>query len=223
MQQKAGPMEYMLLILNMIGTVAFAISGALTAVKKRMDILGVMILGMVTATGGGMIRDIVLGIAPPQVFRDPVYALSALLVSAAIFVIIYFRVRGYQEISGAHFQKELMIADTLGLGVFTVIGVRAAFENNMELNYFLPVFLGTITGVGGGLLRDMMAGDKPYIFVKHVYACASIAGAFVCVFLWNKAGEDVAMVTGAACVIIMRFLAIRFKWNLPRINHFDQE
>lgn len=213
-------MEYMLFVLDMIGTVAFALSGAMTAIKKKMDILGVMILGMVTAVGGGMIRDIVLGVLPPQAFREPVYALSALITSAFIFVYIYFRVRGYQEIPGAHFQQVLMTADTLGLGVFTVAGVRAAFDNHMEINYFLPVFLGTITGVGGGLLRDMMAGDRPYIFVKHVYASASILGAFVCAFLWRRTGQETAMFAGAACVIVMRFLAIKFRWNLPRIENF---
>ena len=72
-----------------------------------------------------------------------------------------------------------------------------------------------------GLLRDMMAGDRPYIFVKHVYACASILGAFVCAFLWTGAGEEVAMIAGAVCVIIMRVLAIGFKWNLPRIDNFE--
>lgn len=213
-------MEYMLLGLDMIGTIAFALSGAMTAIKKQMDILGVMILGMVTAVGGGMIRDIVLGITPPQAFREPVFAVTALFTSAFIFAVIYFRVKGYQQISGLRFQQVLMMADTLGLGVFTVVGVKAAFDNNMEMNYFLPVFLGTITGVGGGLLRDMMAGDRPYIFVKHVYACASIAGAFVCTLLWNRGGEEIAMLAGAVCVIILRFLAIRFKWNLPRIENF---
>lgn len=211
-------MEHMLFILDMIGTIAFALSGAMTAINKKMDVLGVIILGMVTAVGGGMIRDIILGIVPPQAFRDPLYALTALVTSLFIFVFIYFRVKGYQEISGQRFAQALMLADTLGLGVFTVVGVKAAFDNRMAMNYFLPVFLGTITGVGGGLLRDMMAGDRPYIFVKHVYACASILGAFVCAFLWKTAGEETAMMSGAVCVIIMRFLAIKFKWNLPRIN-----
>ncbi len=214
-------MEHMLFVLDMIGTAAFALSGAMTAIKKKMDILGVMILGMVTAVGGGMMRDIILGKVPPQAFREPFYAVTALLTSMVIFAFIYFRVKGYQGISGQRFGMVLMLADTLGLGVFTVVGVKAAFDSHMEMNYFLPVFLGTITGVGGGLLRDMMAGDRPYIFVKHVYACASILGAFVCVFLWKRAGEEAAMISGAVCVIIMRFLAIRFKWNLPRIDNFE--
>ena len=209
-------MEYMLFVLDMIGTVAFALSGAMTAIKKKMDILGVVILGMVTAVGGGMIRDIVLGILPPVAFREPVYALSAIGTSALIFVTIFFHVRGYQEISGVHFQLILMTADTLGLAVFTVAGVRAAFDNHMGINYFLPVFLGTITGVGGGLLRDMMAGDRPYIFVKHVYACASLAGAALCAGLWRPAGSMAAMLAGMAAVVLIRVLAAHYHWNLPK-------
>ena len=111
-----------------------------------------------------------------------------------------------------------MLADTLGLGVFTVVGVRAAFDNGMGINYFLPVFLGTITGVGGGLLRDIMAGDRPYIFVKHVYASASIVGAVVCVLCWNRIGEEAAMLIGVASVVVLRLLAIRYRWNLPKIG-----
>jgi uncharacterized membrane protein YeiH len=182
-------MEYMLFLIDMIGTVAFAFSGAMTAIRKEMDILGVMILGMITAVGGGIIRDMILGTLPPQAFQEPVFALSGVLVSAFVFAIFYFHVKGYRQISGLWFQQALMLADTLGLGVFTVVGVRAAFDNGMGINYFLPVFLGTITGVGGGLLRDIMAGDRPYIFVKHVYASASIVGAVVCVFCWNRIGD----------------------------------
>lgn len=215
-------MEYMLFVIDMIGTVAFAFSGAMTAIRKEMDLLGVTILGMVTAVGGGIIRDIILGIAPPQAFVEPVFALSAVLVSIFVFVIFYFHVRGYRKMSGQRFQQILMLADTLGLGVFTVVGVSAAFDNGMGVNYFLPVFLGTITGVGGGLLRDMMAGDRPYIFVKHVYASASILGACVCVFFWGKIGEEAAMLTGAGSVIILRFLAIHYRWNLPKITYHKE-
>ncbi len=210
-------MEYMLFVLDMIGTVAFGLSGAMTAIRKEMDVLGVLILGMVTAVGGGIMRDIILGNTPPQAFVQPVFALSAAVVSALVFIVLYFHFKGYRQISGYWFQHILMVADTLGLGVFTVAGVRAAFERGMGINYFLPVFLGTITGVGGGLLRDMMAGDRPYIFVKHVYASASISGAVVCVFFWKRFGENAAMLTGAVSVIVLRVLAIRFRWNLPKV------
>lgn len=214
-------MVYFLSFFNLVGTVAFALSGAMTAIKKDMDILGVIILGMVTAVGGGIIRDIMLGEIPPQAFHNPRYALCALGVSVFIFLVLYFHVKGYKSISGMLFHQILMAADTLGLAVFTVVGVRAAYEHQTEWNYFLPVFLGTITGVGGGLLRDIMAGDRPYIFVKHVYASASIAGAFVCAFLWERAGEQWAMLFGALSVILVRMLAIHFKWNLPKIRNGD--
>ena len=104
-----------------------------------------------------------------------------------------------------------------GITEITVAGVRAAFDHGMGFNYFLPVFLGTITGVGGGLLRDVMAGDRPYIFVKHVYASASILGACVCVFVWKRIGGSAAMPIGAVSVIVLRALAIRFRWNLPKV------
>ena len=87
-------MEYMLFIIDIIGTIAFAFSGAMTAIRKEMDILGVMILGMVTAVGGGIIRDIILGIVPPQAFAEPVFALSAMFTSALVFVVFYFRGKG---------------------------------------------------------------------------------------------------------------------------------
>ena len=211
-------MEYMLFLIDMIGTVAFAFSGAMTAIRKEMDILGVMILGMITAVGGGIIRDMILGTLPPQAFQEPVFALSGVLVSAFVFAIFYFHVKGYRQISGLWFQQALMLADTLGLGVFTVVGVRAAFDNGMGINYFLPVFLGTITGVGGGLLRDIMAGDRPYIFLKKVYASASISGGVVFVFCWNRIGEEAAMLIGVASVVVLRLLAIRYRWNLPKIG-----
>lgn len=227
-------MEYMLFVIDLIGTVAFAFSGAMTAIRKEMDMLGVMILGMVTAVGGGIIRDIILGITPPQAFMEPVFALGAVLISVFVFAVFYFRgqrrkkkcqpkEKGHHPISGQQFQEILMLADTLGLGAFTVAGVRAAFDNGMGINYFLPVFLGTITGVGGGLLRDMMAGDRPYIFVKHVYASASILGACVYVFFWERAGEEAAMLIGAASVVVLRFLAIKYRWNLPKIAYKEEQ
>lgn len=132
-------MEYMLFVIDLIGTVAFAFSGAMTAIRKEMDMLGVMILGMVTAVGGGIIRDIILGITPPQAFMEPVFALGAVLISVFVFAVFYFRgqrrkkkcqtkEKGHHPISGQQFQEILMLADTLGLGAFTVAGVRAAFK-----------------------------------------------------------------------------------------------
>ena len=101
-------MEYMLFLLDMAGTVAFALSGALTAIKKEMDVLGVIILGMVTAVGGGIMRDIILGNTPPQAFVEPVFALAAAGVSALVFFFLYFHFKGYRQISGPWFQRLIM-------------------------------------------------------------------------------------------------------------------
>lgn len=108
--------------------------------------------------------------------------------------------------------------DTAGLGLFTVMGIRTAYTCAEEPTLFLLVFLGVLTGVGGGVLRDVMAGDTPYIFVKHVYACASLAGALVCSLLWKFTGELPAMLLGAGAVVVIRILSAHFRWNLPRAH-----
>ena len=108
--------------------------------------------------------------------------------------------------------------DTLGLGIFTVVGINTAWNTSNEFGHFLLVFVGVITGVGGGVLRDMLAGNTPYIFVKHVYACASLAGAIVCVYTWDYIGMTRAMIDGTVVVVLIRLFSAHFKWNLPRIR-----
>lgn len=195
------------LILEVIGTIAFAVSGALTGVRKKLDIFGVVMLGFTTALGGGIIRDVLLGVIPPMAFRNPFYALLA----AAVATLMFFPVvRKYT----AKAEKYLFIMDTVGLAVFTVIGVRAGIASG---SIFLAVFVGMLTGVGGGVLRDLFVNEKPYIFVKHFYACASIVGALATALCWQY-GETVAMALGAAIVFELRVLAARFHWSLPKIK-----
>lgn len=205
-------MQTFVFVLEMIGTVAFAVSGAMVALKKKMDIFGVAILGIVTAVGGGALRDIVLGITPPTMFEKPVYALVATLTSIVVFVPAIRRI-----LTRNHRVYELMmrVMDAVGLGIFTVMGIDRAHGAG-EFNLFLLVFVGVITGVGGGLMRDIMAGNTPYIFVKHVYACASIAGALACALLWEPLGAAASMFIGASLVLAIRLLAAHFKWSLPR-------
>lgn len=198
---------------EIIGTVAFAVSGALTGLAKKMDVFGIAILALVTAVGGGAIRDIILGITPPMTFRNPVYALVAIATGIIIFIPA---VRKAVAKSQKVFDRLLLIMDSLGLGIFTVIGIRTAVNAGQQNNFFLLVFVGVITGVGGGLLRDMMSGNTPYIFVKHIYACASLAGAVICAALWNITGSTAAMIIAAAVIITIRFLAAHFKWSLPK-------
>ncbi len=206
-------MDIFILILELIGTVAFSISGAVTAIRKNMDIFGVLILGLTTAVGGGIIRDLILGYTPPATFRDPLYAVTALITAGIVFLPLVRRL--FQRYRRAY-DLVMLTMDSVGLGIFTVIGVQAAFALSDSFNLFLLTFVGVITGVGGGLLRDMMAGDSPYIFVKHIYASASIAGALVCAGLWSVIPQIWAMNLGAALVIAIRFLSAHYRWSLPR-------
>lgn len=206
-------MNLFLFSMEITGTVAFAISGAMTAMKKDMDIFGVMILALTTAVGGGIIRDLILGITPPNTFREPVYAVTAVTTAALVFLPwIRRQFRRYQRV----YDWIMLAMDSVGLGIFTVIGVQTAQAQSGDYSLFLLTFVGVITGVGGGLLRDMMAGNMPYIFVKHVYASASVAGALLCAALWQVLPSIWAMNLGAAAVILIRFLSAHYRWSLPR-------
>ncbi len=209
-------------IIEIIGTIAFASSGAMVGIKKQMDLLGVCVLGMTTAVGGGMIRDLILGVTPPVMFQNPTYALIAIAFSVLVFCGLYFfnNKLTQSKVQGVY-DKLMMIFDSLGLGLFTVVGVTTAINIGYETTGFLQIFVGVLTGVGGGVLRDIMAGNTPYIFVKHVYASASILGAVVCVLVERWFGELPAMLIGAAVVFVIRILAAHFKWNLPSIKQVE--
>lgn len=213
-----GLQESIIFTLEIIGTIAFAASGAMVGVRKSMDIFGVCVLGVLTAVGGGMTRDIILGVIPPAVFQHPVYVAVAAVTSCLFFAGMYFGKISVQEKSHGIYEKIMLAMDTAGLGIFTVVGVSTGIRQGYGDNLFLLVFLGTITGVGGGLMRDIMAGVPPYIFVRHIYACASIAGAVACAFLSQKTDLVTAMAAGMAVVIVMRVLAAYYRWNLPRLK-----
>lgn len=202
-----------ILILELVGTVAFSVSGAMIGIQKNMDILGVMTLGLVTAVGGGIMRDLILGITPPATFKNPIYAITALITAAIVFLPwVQRQLHHYKPI----YDMLLFAMDTSGLGIFTVIGVQTAFAQTTSCGRFLLIFVGVLTGVGGGVLRDTMAGLPPYIFVKHIYACASILGAMVCTFLWPILPGTWAMAIGALVVILIRCLSAHFRWSLPK-------
>lgn len=212
-------MDIYILVLEIIGTVAFAVSGAMTGLKRQMDIFGVVILGLTTAVGGGIIRDLLLGITPPNTFQNPLYAFIAIGTALIIFIPaihrwLLRRTRIYETV--------LIYADALGLGIFTVIGIRVAFEISVDFNKFLLIFVGLVTGVGGGIMRDILAGNTPFIFIRHVYAVASLLGAVVCVILWTMAGSVVAMLAGLVLIVVVRLLSFHFKWNLPRAGDLEQ-
>ncbi len=203
----------LLLLFEIVGTVAFAISGAMTGMKKKMDIFGVAILGLTTAVGGGALRDIILGNTPPVMFQNPIYAVIAIVTSVILFLPavqrLILRIHGLYD-------SLMLLMDSVGLGIFTVVGIRTAYAAVAEPGWFLLLFVGVVTGVGGGVLRDVMAGDTPYVFVKHFYACASLLGAVVCILLWTLAGQTIAMAAGAAAVVALRYLAVKYRWSLPK-------
>lgn len=212
-------MDEFIFILKLIGTVAFASSGAMIAIEKKMDIFGVNVLGATTAVGGGIMRDIILGLTPPGAFSHPVYVLVAALTSTILFVIAYAKPTAFESrVKTDYYDKLMFWCDTAGLGIFTVVGIQAAVRAVGGENVFFFVFIGTLTGVGGGVLRDIMAGETPYILVKHIYACAAIAGGIVCVVGRTAFGEAYGTILGLAATVLLRFLAAHFRWNLMRVS-----
>ena len=212
-------MDEFIFILELIGTVALASSGAMIAIEKKMDIFGVNVLGATTAVGGGIMRDIILGLTPPGAFSHPVYVLVAALTSTILFVIAYAKPTAFESrVKTDYYDKLMFWCDTAGLGIFTVVGIQAAVRAVGGENVFFFVFIGTLTGVGGGVLRDIMAGETPYILVKHIYACAAIAGGIVCVVGRTAFGEAYGTILGLAATVLLRFLAAHFRWNLMRVS-----
>ena len=192
-------------ILEIIGTIAFSVSGAVVGIRKKMDILGEVTLGVVTAVGGGIIRDIIIGVVPPTAFCDPIYTFIAIVVALLVFLpFISNRINLDQFI--------WVLADSIGLGAFTIIGVSTGYAFD---NLFLEVFLGVITGVGGGVIRDICSGEIPMIFIRHFYACPCIIGAVICAVL-NRYDPDLAMVFGFITILILRLLAAKYRWHLPK-------
>lgn len=208
-------MENFIFFIEMIGTIAFAISGALTGIAKKMDVFGIAILGLTTAVGGGVIRDMIIGQIPPQTFRHPIYAITAIITALIMFLLAYFN---KLKINTKIYEVLILAMDSFGLGIFTVVGISTAINVSDEFSNFLLLFVGVLTGVGGGVLRDVLAGNTPYIFVKHVYACASLTGAIVCVYTIPVIGIKNSMLLGTFVIVLIRFLSAHFKWNLPRIK-----
>lgn len=205
-------MEPFIFTLEIIGTIAFAASGAIIGLKKKMDVFGVIVLGLTTAVGGGVLRDIILGITPPQTFRHPIYAVFAIATSMVIFIPA---VRKRLTRNNGIFERMIFIMDTLGLGIFTQVGIQIAYSASLEVNVFLFGFVGVITGVGGGVLRDILAGNTPFIFIKHIYASASLLGATASLILWNALGSAYAIIIGVIIIVAIRCISAYFKLNLP--------
>ena len=208
-------MNQYIFVLEIVGTIAFAISGALVAMKSKMDFFGVVIIGVITATFGGIMRDIVLGSVPPSAFSNPVYVVVASITSVIVFLFAYFNVNTNKITQKNAYKNFLLIADAIGLGVFTAVGVRVAFFLHPTSHSFLLVFCGVLTGVGGGLFRDICVNQLPQIFHTDVYAIASIIGAIPCAMLMHTGNISLGIWIGIGVTIFVRAMAILHKWSLP--------
>ena len=149
--------------MELIGTIAFAASGAMTGINGKMDIFGVCVLGVITAVGGGIARDVILGNVPGAL-TNPVYVAAALFASLIVFALLYFRKNLFQGKFGVLYDKTMLVMDSIGLGIFTAVGVMTGIHEGYVENTFLLVVLGTLTGVGGGLLIGKKAGHTPHKF-----------------------------------------------------------
>lgn len=216
-------MEFMLQCAELVGTIAFALSGALLAIEKRLDIFGILLLSIITALGGGTIRDLLLGITPPKMF----YSYQYLALAAAAALITFLAARRSRGIFG-RFQSLMdalfVFSDALGLGIFAVIGTEAGLAAGYGDIPFLCIFLGMTTGVGGGILRDIMCGDIPFVLRKHIYAVAAIAGGLV-FYVLIRTGLDgtLAALAGVVVTVALRLLAWHYRWNLPRVQVPEEE
>ena len=206
---------FLFFLVEMTGTVAFAISGAMLAIERRLDLFGVVFLGVVTAIGGGVLRDLLLGQVPPLAFLNSIYFLVSALTALVVFAaaLLLRRRRGTSLPSNSSL---LNVFDAAGLGIFSVIGVQNTVAAGFGDNLFLCLFLGMTTGVGGGALRDVLSGSTPAILRKHVYALASLAGA-LCYYLLRTRFPAGSIAVSTLLVILLRVLASRYRWTLPRI------
>ncbi|MDO5297820.1 MAG: trimeric intracellular cation channel family protein [Clostridia bacterium] len=199
-----------------IGTAAFAVSGAMVAIDKGTDIFGVLLLAVFTALGGGTLRDVLIGYFPPRMFSNFHYVLLSVVCALAVFVIARIFKEKYVAKEGL-IEQINNVFDAVGLGVFAVSGARIGMEAGFADNIFLVTFLGMTTAVGGGMLRDVLIQEIPFVLKKRVYAVAAIAGA-LCYALLFHCGVGSAAAYGIGCLVTtaMRLLATVFKWNLPR-------
>ena len=194
--------------LDLIGTMAFALSGALTAMSKKMDPFGVFIIAFVTAVGGGTLRDILIGRTPVGWMLDLnyVYVISVGFVLAIIFRKKFDKLR-----------TSLFLFDTIGLGVFTLIGLEKGIH--IGLHPIICVALGTMTACFGGVIRDILCTEIPVIFRREIYATLCILGGIVFFILRDLNLEnDVLYLTTSSIIISLRLMAVKFKWYLPTLE-----
>ena len=207
--------ETIMNIVGFLGIIAFAVSGAMVAIKKRVDLVGVIFLAVVTATGGGIMRDIFLDRLPPTSFLDTGYITIAALTALLVYALA--------KNNKAYYQKNTHVIDTvtnifdaLGLGTFVVMGSQSAIDAGFVGNGFFVVFMGVLTGIGGGFMRDIMVQEIPVILRKHFYALAAAAGSLTFYLLYIQTiPYGISVLLSVLVTFSLRMLATHYKWNLP--------
>lgn len=196
-------------IMELIGTVAFAISGAIVAIEKGLDYYGISFLAIITAVGGGIIRDIIINVDLPVALANPLYVIVSVI---SAFVAIGF----YKHIVKK--KRTLLFCDAIGLAAFTAIGAEVAIRNGFNLPFVIIVFA-LLTGTGGGTLRDLFAKEIPFIFQKEIYAIASIIGA-IAFIISNRYFLDVG-ISVYVCfgvTLVIRLFAIGKNVHLKKVK-----
>lgn len=196
----------LLYCLDLLGTAAFAASGALAGIRRNMDLFGILTLGMVTATGGGTLRDLLMGDTPPFIFKDETYFYLSIIVSLAVF--LFHRQIGFLE-------PPLLYLDALGLGTFVVIGTGKGLDFNM--GFVGSVMMGVMTATAGGMMRDILSSQVPLVLQKEIYASACLAGGTLLYLLHQTPiPTPWALALSAIATTLLRLCAIRFNWSLPK-------
>ena len=211
-------------ITEIIGIVAFSVSGAIISIHRRMDFFGVVFLSLVTALGGGALRDVFLGVIPPRNFFNFTHLLITIVTAIIVFILVrIFRRFFFENYKSINFLVNIF--DAIGLASFAVTGVDLTVQKGFGDHEFFVVFMGILTAVGGGLLRDTMSHIKPMIFCKNIYATAVLAGTVVYYVMSCVIGVPDIPSTVAAFVIIVsiRILAAVFRWDLPVIEDPTQK
>lgn len=210
--------EWLFILTEYTALISTAISGTIVAIERRLDMIGVWFLALVSSFGGGVLRDVLLGDVPPRFFTNYHWLLVVTLVSMAVFCLARFW-RGWWKASIRTYTEQINnILDAVGLAAFTLSGVQLACAAGYEGNPFLCVFMGTITGIGGGVLRDISVMQTPRVFRKRVYAVASILGG---VLYWGmlhfELSDELTWTISMVVIIGIRVCATVFRWNMPSV------
>ena len=208
--------------LEILGTVAFAVSGALIAESCSLDLFGVIFTGCITACGGGIIRDVLSGKIPPAVFENTYIIFIAAASAIAVFIVAYIN-RHHFDTLRERLEKINNIFDAIGLSVFSVVGTEAVYLAGFGDNKLFCILMGMITGVGGGILRDVLTMRTPYVLKKHIYALASLLGSgLYFVLRIHLENTVIAATISMFSIFAVRMLATIYLWQLPKIK-FDNE